>query len=84
MRAGIPSCIVVFTLLLSGALRAQEPAPVRVTEEGVLLDFQGVDLRLVFTALAEAGGLNVIYTDLPARRVTLRTNRPVSAASIGA
>ncbi|HEX7118493.1 MAG TPA: secretin N-terminal domain-containing protein, partial [Longimicrobiales bacterium] len=47
-------------------------------------DFQGVDLRLVFTALAEAGGLNVIYTDLPARRVTLRTNRPVSAASIGA
>jgi general secretion pathway protein D len=84
MRRGIPSFIVALLFLIPGGLWGQEPAPVRVTEAGVLLDFQDVDLRLVFTALAEAGGLNVIYTDLPTRRVTLRTNRPVAVEGIAA
>lgn len=56
---------------------AQEPEPVQVTGDGVLVDFQDADLRLVITALAEAGGLNVIYGELPARRVTLRMRQPV-------
>ncbi|MGH7519532.1 MAG: type II secretion system protein GspD [Gemmatimonadales bacterium] len=59
------------------AAHAQEPEPVRVTGEGVLVDFQDADLRVVITALAEAGGLNVVYGDLPARRVTLRMRQPV-------
>jgi general secretion pathway protein D len=41
------------------------------------VDFQDADLRLVVTALAEAGGLNLVYSDLPARRVTLRMKQPV-------
>lgn len=61
----------------SGPAMGQNP-PIQVTEEGVLLDFQDADLRLVVTALAEAGGINVVYGDLPQRRVTLRMRQPVS------
>ena len=68
---------VVVALLAAAAspLAAQEP--VRVTGEGIMLDFQNVDLRLVVAALAEAGELNVVYAELPSRQVTIRTTRPV-------
>lgn len=59
---------------------AQEP--VRVTAEGVLVDFQDADLRIVVAALAEAGGLNLVYSDLPSRRVTLRMKQPVPRANL--
>jgi len=61
---------------------AQEPQAVRVTDNGVLVDFQDADLRVVITALAEAGGINVTYGDLPARRVTLRMQQPVPKTDI--
>jgi general secretion pathway protein D len=48
------------------------------------VDFQDADLRLVVSALAEAGGLNVIYGDLPARRVTLRMQQPVPRENLRA
>jgi general secretion pathway protein D len=48
------------------------------TGDGVQLDFQDAELRHVLAALAEAGGLNIVYGDVPARRVTLRTQQPVS------
>jgi general secretion pathway protein D len=57
-------------------------AQVQVTEQGVLLDFQDADLRLVITALAEAGNINVTYGDLPQRRVTLRMRQAVSRESL--
>ncbi|HEX6616908.1 MAG TPA: secretin N-terminal domain-containing protein [Gemmatimonadales bacterium] len=71
--------LILACLLITAPVRAeaQEPDAVRVTEEGVLVDFQDADLRLVMTALAEAGGLNLIYSDLPQRRVTLRMKQPV-------
>lgn len=75
-------------LRLAGVLLALSPPPVsaqepvRVTEQGVLVDFQDADLRLVVTALAEAGELNVVYGDLPQRRVTLRVRQPVPRAGI--
>lgn len=59
------------------AAAAQDP-PAAEQEEGIRLDFQDVDLRLVISALAEAGGLNVVYADLPQRSVTLRMARPVA------
>ncbi len=40
-------------------------------------DFQDADLRTVITAIAEAGGLNVTYGDLPSRRVTLHSPQAV-------
>lgn len=59
-----------------GTLPAQTP-PVQVTPQGVLVDFQDAELKLVIAALAEAAGLNVIYGELPARRVTLRMRQPL-------
>jgi general secretion pathway protein D len=71
----LPALFIALALLIAPPLSGQEP--VKVTPEGVLVDFQDADLRLVITALAEAGGLNVVYSELPARRVTLRMQQPV-------
>lgn len=62
-------------------VRAQD-APVRVTDQGIMFDFQDADLRLVVAALGEAGGLNVMYGELPQRRITLRTNTPVPMTGV--
>jgi len=64
-----------------GGLPAQTP-PVQVTAQGVLVDFQDADLKLVIAALAEAAGLNVIYGELPARRVTLRMRQPLQQEAL--
>jgi general secretion pathway protein D len=68
----------LFTLVVATTTRAQDTTRVRVTPGGIVIDFQDVDLRAVIAALAEAGGLNVAYNDLPARRVTLRLHDPVA------
>ena len=60
--------------LLSLAARAQG--------QGLVFDFQDADLRLVLSALAEAGHLNLVYSELPARHVTLRTNQAVPLEQI--
>lgn len=65
---------VIHALGAPGVATAQDPQ----VQEGIRLDFQDVDLRLVISALAEAGNLNVVYSDLPQRSVTLRMARPVS------
>ncbi|MCI0432563.1 MAG: hypothetical protein L0271_02780 [Gemmatimonadetes bacterium] len=74
----------VFLLLSVMVMPVAAPAqePVRITERGVMLDFQDADLRLVIAALAEAGALNVVYGELLSRRVTLRTTQPVPPAQI--
>jgi general secretion pathway protein D len=75
-----PTRLSVALLVLGAALtdRAlpQEPA-VKATAQGLLFDFQDADLRLVLSALGEAGHLNLVYSELPSRHVTLRTNQPV-------
>ena len=74
--------LVLFTALLTVTPVHAQDAPIRVTEQGIVLDFQETELRLVVAALAEAGGLNVVYGELPPRRITLRTNRPVPAEGV--
>jgi len=64
---------LAFLALGASAVRAQEPPAT-----GIRLDFQDADLRLVVSALAEAGNLNVVHADLPDRSVTLRMSRPVA------
>lgn len=66
---------LTLALMLAAPLGAQEP--VTVTPQGVVLDFQNADLRVVIAALAEAAGINVVYGELPARSVTLRMSQPV-------
>src|SRR5687767_8390685 len=80
-RSREPDVRIITAVLLALTLTAlparAQNGPIRITDEGISLDFQDADLRFVIAALAEAGGLNVLYGDLPSRRVTLRTNRPV-------
>jgi len=72
---------VLLSLCLAAPLTAQQPG-IRQTATGAQLDFQDADLRLVLSALAELGGLNLIYANLPSRNVTLRTTQPVARENI--
>ncbi len=66
-------------------LPAAMPAksPVQDTgKKGYALDFQDQDLRVVLSALAEAGNLNMTYSNLPSRKVTLRMGSAASKAEI--
>jgi general secretion pathway protein D len=60
---------------------AQRPDIMR-TDDGVILNFQDVPLAHVFSALAELAGLNVVYTDLPDKMVTVRTPRSIPIAAL--
>ena len=53
---------------------------VRKTPDGFVLDFQEQELRVVLEAIAEAGGLNVTFANLPATKVTLRMGQKVTKA----
>lgn len=80
---------LAIALLLAPAVaaaQARPAAPVSVvtTPSGVLLDFQEAELRYVFSALAEAGGINVVFGDLPPKRITLRLRQPVAKENIPA
>ncbi|MDB4917978.1 MAG: hypothetical protein JWM95_5622 [Gemmatimonadetes bacterium] len=51
---------------------------VRKTPDGFVLDFQEQELRLVLSAIAEAGGLNVTLNNIPSKRITLRMGQAIS------
>src|SRR5579862_2070666 len=55
---------------------------VRRTPAGYVLDFQNQDLKVVLSALAEAGGLNVSLTNIPTKQITLRMGQPVSRDTV--
>jgi general secretion pathway protein D len=77
--------IVVLSFVMVLALEpvaAQDTTIVRRTPGGFMVDFQDQDMRLVISALADAGGLNVSYTNLPTMRTTLRMSQPISQAEI--
>lgn len=69
----------------SGQQPANQPArtpgdtgSVRKTPTGYVLDFQDQDIRVVLSAVAEAGDLNITFSNLPTKRVTLRMSKAVS------
>jgi general secretion pathway protein D len=45
---------------------------------GFVVNFDDQPLRVVFSALAEASGLNVVQTNIPLRNTTLHMGQPVS------
>jgi general secretion pathway protein D len=77
-----------FLLLLTAAPlmaqgRGQPPAQtdtviVRRTNAGFVVNFDDQPLRVVFTALAEASGLNISQTNIPLRNTTLHMGTPVT------
>jgi general secretion pathway protein D len=71
--------LAVLYWLAAATAAAQDPRPVERTPAGIEINFQDADLRVVLTALAEVAGVNVSFSNLPQRNVTLRTGRPISA-----
>jgi general secretion pathway protein D len=53
---------------------------VRKTPDGFVLDFQEQELRIVLSAIAEAGGLNVTLNNIPSKRITLRMGQAITKA----
>src|SRR5690606_6386976 len=90
--ARLPRLTLALALALAPALSFARAAPahaqeqtgrgVQRTPEGVTLDFQDADLRVVIATLAQVAGLDVVLSNLPARTVTLRTSGPVSAEQV--
>lgn len=80
-----PALLAVALALLAprAALSAQDSsrAPARLPA-GTRIDFQDADLRAVITAIAEAGGLNVTYGEIPPRRVTLHLPQTLGRADM--
>jgi type II secretory pathway component GspD/PulD (secretin) len=58
--------------------KTQKPDTAKKAPQGVSLDFQDQDLKVVLDALAAAGDLNVSMTNIPQQRVTVHMGRPVS------
>jgi general secretion pathway protein D len=64
------------------ALDAQVPTGVQRTQQGILLNFQDVDLTYVISALAQLASVNVALIDFPQKNVTVRTSQPVQPADV--
>jgi general secretion pathway protein D len=64
-------------LLLPASLQSQVPGVER-SDDGVLLNFQDVDISFALTAMAQAAGRGVLYHDLPQKSITFRTTEAVS------
>lgn len=68
--------------------RTRQPAPMPAVtttdtgKKGYALDFQDQDLKVVLSALAEAGNLNMTYSNVPTRKVTLRMGSAATKAEI--
>lgn len=71
--------LIVLLFALPRLIFAQDQA-----RDDVSLDFQDVDIKVVITAIAEAGKLNVSYGPLPPRVVTLRTSQPIPRSGMRA
>lgn len=79
--------VVLATLIVAAPLQAQrggqppttpDSSIVRRTNAGFIVNFDDQPLRVVFQALAEASGLNVVLTNIPLRTTTLHMGSPVT------
>jgi general secretion pathway protein D len=73
---------LVAALLTGAATQAQQTKGLISSANGVEFNFQDVDLRVVLSALGEAAGMNVLFSSVPSRSVTLRTSRPVPVPEV--
>jgi general secretion pathway protein D len=77
----IAVAFIVVSSLLPLRAEAQRPDIMR-TQDGVVLNFQDVQLSHVISALAELASLNVVYTDLPEKLVTVRTPQSIPITAL--
>ena len=83
MKRYLRTGLLVLSLACLAAPAAAQQA-VQQTQQGLILNFQDVDLAYVISALAQAANLNVTYLDLPQKLVTVRTSQPVTPADVAA
>src|SRR5258708_30730482 len=76
------SISLALTLSVVTVSHARGQDTTRAAPPAIRIDFQDADLRAVITALAEAGGLNVMYGEIPSRPFTLHLPQAVSRADI--
>lgn len=71
---------------LNGQTPASAPAPAvaQPARATVHINFVNADLADVIRSLAAAIGVNIVLTDVPARRITFQTPQPVPASEAGA
>lgn len=63
----------------TSAAVAKDTGNVRRNADGsYVLDFQEQEIRVVLSALAEAGALNLTMSNMPSKRITLRMGQPAS------
>jgi hypothetical protein len=74
MRAAALGFVLVLSSIAPLASVGHAQIPGRA--QGFQPNFQDADLAYVFTALAQAAGINIIHSGLPARSVTLRSQTP--------
>src|SRR5262249_19194462 len=60
-----------------------DPTKKNAPPSAVALDFQEQELRVVLDAIAAAGQLNVAFSNIPQRRVTMHMGRPVPREAMG-
>lgn len=80
-RIATIAMVLTFT---AAPLSAQDPPPVQETQEGVMLNMQGVELTQAIATLAQSAGLSVVQTNMPDAEVTLRTAQPVPIEDVRA
>lgn len=71
---------LILCVFLGSVAGAQQG--VRATDVGITVDFQDADLRLVLSALAESGRVNLIFGELPERRVTVRLREAIPLTDV--
>src|SRR5881394_4026578 len=69
--------LIVLLALSPLTLAAQEPAALAKSSGGYKVDFTNQDIRVVLSALAEAAGVNITFSNLPPTPVTLHLGQPV-------
>lgn len=86
VRLAVCSLLIVAAPVVAQNPPRRPPAttPVPAPAPSVALDFQDQDLRTVLAALAEAGGVNVSLSNIPATKVTLRMGKAVDKAEFAA
>jgi general secretion pathway protein D len=82
-RSSALALLLALSTFGAGTAAAQQ-TPVRRTPQGIVLNFQDMDLAYVIATLAQTAGLNVVYSDLPTKNVTVRTTTPISPAAVNA
>lgn len=75
-RRALVLAVGAITLAAAPALAqggaSRDSAPTRATPDGLVLDFVNQDVSVVLRAIAEAGGLSVTLSNIPAARVSVR------------